>query len=112
MLSTCSHPKQSALPVGLPLLAANINGSHKSWRIDIKEVGVHLAKIVQTLPWLQLTALKSEEAERKERAQRLAMEKAAAAGLGFGPPPSGSSLPAKVSLGIGCPYLCDSYSIL
>jgi len=52
---------------------------------------------VQALPWLQLSALKSGEEERKERVQRLALQKAAASGVGFGPPPQTSSMPAKVS---------------
>ena len=55
------------------------------------------SKSVQALPWLQLSALKSGEEERRERAQRLALQKAAAVGVGFGPPPQTSSMPAKVS---------------
>lgn len=71
---------------------------------------VHVVELVQALPWLQLTALKSEEEQRKERAQRLAMEKAAAAGLGFGPPPLNSSMPAKVGLGVVCSLMQHSVS--
>ena len=56
-----------------------------------------MSSSVQALPWLQLSALKSGEEERKERVQRLALQKAAAAGVGFGPPPQTSSMPAKVS---------------
>lgn len=51
----------------------------------------------QTLPWLIESALKSEEEERKERVKRLAQEKAALEGKGFGPAPKDlSSLPPKV----------------
>ena len=51
----------------------------------------------QTLPWLIESALKSEEEERKERVKRLAQEKAALEGKGYGPAPKDlSSLPPKV----------------
>lgn len=43
--------------------------------------------LTQALPWLQWSALQSEEEERKKRVQRVAMKKAAAEGKGFGPPP-------------------------
>ena len=42
---------------------------------------------VQALPWLQWSSLQSAEEERKERVRRLEMERAAAEGKGFGPPP-------------------------
>ena len=41
----------------------------------------------QSLPWLELAALKSEETERKERVKRLQQQKDAESGKGFGPPP-------------------------
>ena len=57
--------------------------------------------LVQALPWLQLAALQSAEEERKRRVRRLEMEKAAAEGKGFGPPPrpgtDGSAPVCKVS---------------
>ena len=58
-----------------------------------------IIKDEQVLPWLQASALKSEEQERKERAKRLAQQKAADEGVGFGPAPkdSGASLPLRVS---------------
>ena len=56
-----------------------------------------IIKDEQALPWLQATALKSEEEERKIRVQRLAQQQAAHEGRGFGPgPKDGASLPAKV----------------
>ncbi len=42
---------------------------------------------VQCLPWLQLSSLKSEEEERKERVKRLSLEKSASQGIGLGPAP-------------------------
>ena len=64
----------------------------------------------QALPWLQATALKSEEEERKIRVRRLAQQKAALEGKGFGPgPKDGAALPAKVGLDGGCDiYLMNS----
>lgn len=52
----------------------------------------------QVLPWLQESALRSEEEERKTRVKRLTQQKAALDGTGFGPAPkdSYSSLPPKV----------------
>ena len=47
----------------------------------------------QALPWLELAALNSEEAERKERVKRLMQQKAAGAGKGFGPMPKLTSKP-------------------
>lgn len=41
----------------------------------------------QALPWLELAALHSEEAERKERVRRLQLQKDAVEGKGFGPAP-------------------------
>ena len=60
-----------------------------------------IIKEEQVLPWLQPSALKSEEEERKIRVQRLAQEKAAMEGKGFGPPPKdsfSSSQPVKVNI--------------
>ena len=51
----------------------------------------------QALPWLQLSALQSEEEERKHRAKRLTLQQEAEKGRGFGPPPklAASNLPPK-----------------
>lgn len=58
-----------------------------------------IVKEEQALPWLQASALKSEEEERKERVKRLNQQKDALDGVGFGPAPKGgqSSLPPRVS---------------
>ena len=57
-----------------------------------------IVKEEQSLPWLQAAALKSEEEERKVRVSRLAQQKAAMEGKGFGPAPKDvmSTLPPKV----------------
>lgn len=52
-----------------------------------------LPLLPQVLPWLQYSALKSEEEDRKERVMRLKREKDSQEGKGFGPPPK--QLPAK-----------------
>ena len=46
-----------------------------------------LLSLLQDLPWLALSSIQSEEAERKERSRRLAQQHAASQGIGFGPPP-------------------------
>lgn len=47
----------------------------------------------QSLPWLALTALQSEEQERRDRVKRLTQQQDAMEGKGFGPPPRDLNVP-------------------
>lgn len=59
-----------------------------------------LVKEEKGLPWLQASALKEEEEERKMRVSRLAQQRAALEGKGFGPPPKDLKPVCKVGVGL------------
>ncbi|XP_064397746.1 uncharacterized protein LOC135344466 [Halichondria panicea] len=61
----------------------------------------------ECLPWLQLSSLKSEEEERKERVKRLSLEKSASQGIGFGPAPKAQAYVSAYSRSSSDRHYCE-----